>query len=98
MKKTRLHDLPTSRPKRNELSESEEEEEEEEEEQEESGPPLEKAVVQLTKIVDTLAKRKQKTKGIEALFDNIEGGGEGASSTGSSRSKAAAFKKLKASL
>ena len=35
-KETRLHDLPTTRPRRNELSESEEEEEEEEEEQEAS--------------------------------------------------------------
>lgn len=99
-KDTKLHDLPQERTKRNALSETEDEEEEPEdgEAQEEQGvAPVEKAILQLTKIVTNISKKK-KSNGIEALLDVAEGGGESSSTGGGSRSKAAAYKKLKASL
>ena len=63
--------------------------------------PIEAAVLQLTKLVTTLAKPKPKQTGLEAILDKIDGGnGEsvGAETTSGSRSKATAYKKLKATL
>ena len=100
-KDTKLADLPHTRAKRkNVLSETEDEDEEEllEEVEGEGGDasqPMEKAIVKLTKIVGSLARKKG--SGLEAMLDSLDGG-EGASSSSSSRSKAAAFKKLKGSL
>ena len=100
-KETKLTDLPPRVPgRKNVLSESEDEEEPElldAEEGEEQGttPPMEKALIQLTKIVGSLTKKK--SSGLEALLDNLEGGDSGGSSS-SSRSKAAAYQKLRKSL
>ena len=91
--------------KLNALSETEEEEDVEElgEALEEDAPlpaePVERAVLQLTRIVDKLAKQK-KTRDLDAMLDGIDGGGDaGEGSAGSgSKSKAAIFKKLKGCL
>ncbi len=87
------------------LSESEAEEEElvpaEEEEGKDAGRgPVEKAVVQLTRLVSDLSKQRSKKTGLEGLLERVEsGGGESSSGLGSSsRSKAGAYKKLKAAL
>ena len=97
---TRLHDLPEPKHRKNALSESEDEEEElvEDGVLTTDSPPLEKAVLQLTKIMDTLAKRKHKGRGIEAIFDNLDGAVDGSASSSSGKSKAAAYKKLKNAL
>ena len=97
---TRLHDLPEPKQRKNALSESEDEEEEllEDGVQTPDSPPLEKAVLQLTKITDTLAKRKHKGRGIEAIFDNLDGAVDSSASSSSGKSKAAAYKKLKNAL
>lgn len=97
---TRLHDLPEPRHRQNALSESEDEEEElvEDGVLTMDSPPLEKAVLQLTKIMDTLAKRKHKGRGIEAIFDNLDGAVDSSASSSSGKSKAAAYKKLKNAL
>ena len=85
------------------LSESEDDElvaaEEEEEKGKDQGP-VEKAVVQLTRLVSDLAKQKSKKTGLEGLLERVDaGGGESSSGLGSSsRSKAGAYKKLKAAL
>ncbi len=85
------------------LSESEDEELvaacEEEEKGKDQGP-VEKAVVQLTRLVSDLAKQKSKKTGLEGLLERVDaGGGESSSGLGSSsRSKAGAYKKLKAAL
>ncbi len=99
-KDTKLHDLPQTRARKNALSETEDEEEEEEVTEgaeEQAGAPVEKAILQLTKIVGSLSKKK-KVGGIEALLDVADGGGESGSAASGTRSKAAAYKKLKASL
>lgn len=94
----------------NVLSESEEEDAvgeaegaEVEEEGEEGGgssstTPVEKAVLQLTRIVDSMAKKP--ARDLEALLDGAEGGsGElGATAGGMGKSKAAAYKRLRAAL
>ena len=84
------------------LSESEAEpvfeEEEYATEEAAAGAPIEQAVKQLTKIVGTLAKdREKKARDLEALLDGVEPEGESAtSSTG--KGKAAVYKRLKACL
>ena len=63
--------------------------------------PVEKAVVQLTRLVSQMAKQKSKKSGLEAVLERVEasGGAEGSSGLGSSgRSKAGAYKRLKAAL
>ena len=86
LKKTsRMQELPRPLPSRKKtvLSESEDEEDEggeaaegEEEEQEADQPPapVEKAVMQLTKIVSSLAKKKGKQGGLEELLENADTG------------------------
>lgn len=90
-------------PRRNELSETEEEEEAEV--QEEKGGatgPVEKAVVQLTKLVSKIAKVKSAKSGLEGILERAESGGAGleggAGSSSGGRSKAAAYVKLKEAL
>eukprot|EP00438_Fugacium_kawagutii_P028867 Skav225489 [mRNA] locus=scaffold1360:5423:9203:- [translate_table: standard] len=64
-------------------------------------PPVEKAVVDLAKIVKSLQKEKTKKNGLEAILDQVEGGGSmdaSSSQGGASRGKAAAYKKLKSAL
>ena len=105
-KPVRMDDVPQKKPRpRGVLSESEEEDvnpEDQEEEAAAEGPPIERAILQLTKVVKTLAKSKQGRAGLEGILDRAEGGAasEAASSSnqGSSRSKAAAYKKLKSAL
>lgn len=109
LKKTsRMQDLPRPTParKKSVLSESEEEEEEAEEVREEGGEeekdgaqgeaPVEKAVMQLTKIVNSLAKKQDKKKDLEDVLD--EAAVESSTSASSSRSKAAAYKRLRSAL
>lgn len=106
LKKTsRMEDVPARRPVKGVLSESEDEEEEAEfvdeddAEQKSAEPAVAKAVVQLTKIVGSLAAQKSKGKDLDSMLDQAEqGGGESSSSTSSSRSKAALFKKLRNAL
>ena len=62
---------------------------------------VEKAVLQLTKLVTTMSKRKKRVgTGLESILDKTEaaGSGEASSSSHGSRSKAAAYVKLKAAL
>ena len=89
----------------NVLSESEEEEDAEEaggEEGKDSGGAVEKAVVQLTKLVTNMTKNRGAKKGLEGILDKVDGGGAGGdvalSSSGGGRSKAAAYTKLKSAL
>lgn len=87
---------------RNPLSESEAEpafeDLEEDAAGETSGAPVEQALVQLTKIVGSLAKDKEKkTKDLEALLDGVEPEGE-SSTTSTGKGKAAVYKRLKACL
>ena len=102
-KKNRMEDVGRPAPPRkksNVLSESEDEEEDELVEVEEPGSQqshVETALVKLTQIVSSLAKGKKQKGSLEDVMDVAEGG-ESSSSTTSSRSKAAAYKKLKASL
>ncbi len=104
-KQPRMTDLPRGPPKRaNVLSESEDDDEEGNAAGEEGGESptgaIEKAVVQLTKLVSSMARRKKTNKGIEAILERSDGGGleAGSSSSSSSRSKAAAYQKLKSAL
>lgn len=110
LKKTsRMQDLPRPAQTRRKsvLSESEDEEREEAEEkggdaEEEKegdlpGGPVEKAVMQLTKIVNSLAKRRDKKKDLEEFLDEASTG-DSSTSTSSSRSKAAAYKRLRSAL
>ena len=62
--------------------------------------PVEKAVLQLTKLVSVMVQRKKTSKGIEAILERSDGGGHeaGSSSSSASRSKAAAYQKLKSAL
>ena len=109
LKKTsKMEDVPRQKPSRGVLSESEDEEEEPELVGEESTPDevsrephpaVAKAVVQLTKIVGSLATQTSKQKDLDSLLDMAEGGSaDSSSSSSSSRSKAAAFKKLRSAL
>ena len=92
------------RQKKNVLSETEEEEEEQEGAEEKGGAsgPVEKAVVQLTKLVSRMAKSKQSKSGLEGILEKAEAGGAGleggASGSSGGRSKAAAYVKLKEAL
>lgn len=92
--------------KRDLLSESEDEAEEEDEgevaedagEGKEKGPPIERAVLQLTKLVANMAKTKKSGGGLEGILEKVDGSvpsSEAAGSGGGSRSKAAAYKRLK---
>ena len=64
--------------------------------------PIEKAVLQLTKLMTTMAKPSRKRGGLEGILEKVDAGGTGGegglatSSTG--RSKAAAYLKLKEAL
>lgn len=71
-----------------------------EDEGEKGQGPVEKAVVHLTKLVSEISKQKTKKTGLEGLLERVDaGGGESSSGLGgSSRSKAGAYKKLKAAL
>ncbi len=92
----------------NVLSESEADEEEEQDDEADGGgaydsgaAPIEKAVLQLTKLVQSMAKKKGASAktGFDGIFERVELAGEAASSSsGGGRSKAVAFKKLKAAL
>ena len=102
-----MTDRPRARAgRRGALSESEEDDIAEEEAgdvevaEAGEGAPVEKAVIQLTKLVSQLSKQRVQSKGIEGIFDKLDGGGgEAASSTGGGgRSKAVAYKKLKQAL
>ncbi len=104
-KPNNMEDVPALRGRRkNVLSESEDEDAEGEEEAAgESSPQsaVEKAVLQLTKLVTTMSKRKKRVgTGLESILDKTEaaGSGEASSSSHGSRSKAAAYVKLKAAL
>ena len=104
-KPNNMEDVPAFRGRRkNVLSESEDEDAEGEEEAAgESSPQsaVEKAVLQLTKLVTTMSKRKKRAGvGLESILDKTEaaGSGEASSSSHGSRSKAAAYVKLKAAL
>ena len=103
-KAPQMGDVPKRRNKsRAVLSESEEEDEEEEvQEADDSSPTsaVEKAVVQLTKLVSNMNRKKKSASGIESIFEKMEGAHQEASSSShsSSRSKAASFQKLKTAL
>ena len=105
-KTSKMDDVPARKPSGNVLSESEGEDDDVEllpdatpgEPAAAADASVAKAVVQLTKIVGSLAAQKSKGKDLESMLDCAEGGGESSSSSGSSRSKAAAFKKLRAAL
>ena len=108
-KTTRMQDVATSqkaRPvRRNLLSESEDEDEDaaEEEEEEKKEPEGERsqvaqAVVKLTQIMEEFTKKKPSVRDLESLLDGAEGSGEPSSSSTSSKSKAAAYKKLREAL
>ncbi len=91
--------------RRNELSETEEEEEEQVQPEEKgvaATGAVEKAVVQLTKLVAKMAKTKHAKSGLEGILERAESGGAGleggVSSSSGGRSKAAAYVKLKEAL
>ena len=104
-KKPNLGELPKTRSKvvSNVLSESEDEDDVAEEEEAAGGSSpsaaVERAVVQLTKLVSNLTKKKKSSSGIDGIFEKLESSaGEASSSSGSGRSKAAVYQKLKAAL
>ena len=93
---------------KNILSETEEEQEEEmipdvpeaEGASGTAGGAVEKAVVQLTKLVSDMSKAKSARAGLDAILDRVDtgGGDAGAASSTGGRSKSAAFKKLRDAL
>ena len=97
----KLGDAPGLRRKAADLSETEEDEDAEADDEDvelyAEKPSIEKAVAQLTKIVGSLAQKKKSGRDLETLLDGVEGG-ESASSSGGGKTKAAAYKKLRASL
>ena len=112
-KTNRMADQPGSSkaaPRGMELSESEDDAEDEDPEEVEAvgsvpapradgAPqnPIEKAVVQLTKIVTRMARKPGRD--LEALLDGADGGtGEAGLGTSAGKGKAAAYKRLKAAL
>ena len=111
-KSNQMQDTPTTprksalRKATNVLSETKEEEEEEDppdalfpDSGENAGPPIEQAVIHLTRLVDRLAKGKdKKTKDVEALLDGVDGEGGDPSGSSGGKSKAAVYKKLRACL
>ena len=110
LKKTsKMKDVPGKAPsrKRNVLSETEEEDEEQEEgraeeEEEYAADPgvntMERALLQLTRIAGSLAKGSKMTdrKGLEQILEFHEG--SDSTSSSSSRSKAAAYQRLRNAL
>lgn len=96
----------TTLPKnRNVLSDSEDEDEAAEEPAPggDQKDPISQAVVQLTKLVSNMNKKKQNKGGLEGILDRVDNGGTGGSegSIGQSsggRSKAAIYAKLKDAL
>ena len=99
--------VPGRKQRKDALSESEEDEEEElvpdaeAGEAEGAGGAMEKAVLQLTKLVSKMSEKKGQKSGLEAILERVDIGGaegSGGSSGSTGRSKAAAFKKLKAAL
>ena len=67
--------------------------------EESSLPPVERAVVQMSAVLQKLSRKEEKSRGdLEDLLDRAEGlgfgGGEGSGSLGASRSKAAAYLRL----
>ena len=106
VKPNRMEEAEAGRRKavNNVLSESEEEEEELIPAEGGAGgeqAPVERAVVQLTRLVSQMAKQKAKKTGLDAVLERVEasGGAEGSSGLGSSgRSKAGAYKRLRAAL
>ena len=112
-KTNRMADQPggsKAAPRGMELSESEDDAEDEDPEGLEGGAsapagrvdgatgnPIEKAVVQLTKIVGRMSRRPGRD--LEALLDGADGGtGEAGLGSSAGKSKAAAYKRLKAAL
>ena len=108
VKPNRMEERPTSSrdKKKTDLSESEEDyaeemaEDEGEAGGEKAGGPVEQAVVKLTKLMTTLTKEKASRRGLDAILERVDaGGGEGSNSgVGGSKSKSAAYKKLKSAL
>eukprot|EP00435_Cladocopium_sp_Y103_P020927 s3291_g5.t1 len=108
-KSNHMQDAPLTGRKpalrKNVLSETEEEgpaeaESLEETESEGGDPaPIEKAVLQLTRIVGDLAKNKDKrSRDVEALLDGVDGDSAEVAQSGAGKSKAAVYKKLKTCL
>ena len=107
-KPAQMADLPRTprQPARNVLSESEDEDEDLHADTPEGGAgdapgsPIEKAAVQLTKLVANISKKDRSASGIDGILDRSEGGLHEVSSSSSSgsRSKAAAYQKLRAAL
>ena len=106
-KSSKMKDVPVTAPgaNKNVLSETEEEDEEHDEaeaeelEMTETGASaMERALVKLTKIAGSLTNtaKKSEKKGLEQILEFHEGGDSASSS--SSRSKAAAYQRLRASL
>lgn len=109
-KTNKMQDFPNTRAKAGYdiLGESAEEGEEDAEEEEGaeaaeakgseevSSPPIEKAVLQLTKLVGHMAKQSQKD--LETLLDGADGGSADITTSGGGKSKAAAFQKLRSAL
>lgn len=108
-KSSTMQDAPSMPRKpalrKNPLSETEEEgpedleSEEEAASEEEGAAPIEKAVLQLTRIVGDLAKSKdKKSRDVEALLDGVDGDGADPSQPSGGKSKAAVYKKMKSCL
>ena len=109
VKPNRMEEGPRGqKARRSVLSETEEEAEEEEvelvpaEEEDGSRGPMEKAVLQLTKVVTKLTeKEKKKKSGLEEILERVDTGGIVDGSSGGSsggRTKASAYKKIKSAL
>ena len=108
-KSSTMQDAPSMPRKpalrKNPLSETEEEgpedveSEEEAASEEEGAAPIEKAVLQLTRIVGDLAKSKDKKgRDVEALLDGVDGDAADPSQSSGGKSKAAVYKKMKSCL
>ena len=109
VKPNRMEEGPRAqKARRSVLSETEEEAEEDEvelvaaDEEDPARGPMEKAVLQLTKVVTKMTeKEKKKKSGLEEILERVDTGGivDGSSGGGSSsRTKASAYKKIKAAL
>ena len=75
MRPTRLTDYPRPEDRQQgvvtDSNDEAQEEEDQKEEDVETGDPVSKALVQLTKIVGSLAKTKKKEKGLEETLDQV---------------------------
>ena len=96
---TRLTDYPRPEDRQQgvvtDSDDEAQEEEDQKEEDVETGDPVSKALVQLTKIVGSLAKSKKKEKGLEETLDQVgEGSGLGDVSSSMGRKHAAARQPL----